>query len=494
MSCASTLFGQEFTREEIEKARTSNRLLTMEIEVGTLCNFACRYCYVGDGIAAQPQEACHELTLDEIHNVIGQAQALGARKIILLGGEPMLYDFTPDLCSWIRGHGMAVELFTNGTRMTEEAAKHLFELGVHVVLKWHSANAETQSWLSGVPDAHQVIHEAYRHLRAAGYPGPNAKLALSTVICRQNIQELPALWCWMREIGIEPYFEMITPQGRAVENSQALSPSVEEVHELFALIQKLDAEKFGRVWDAQPPLVGNTCLRHSFSCLVNARGDVMPCVGVQIPVGNIRKEPLEKILKDSEVIEDLRNHTRTIQGACGQCEKASHCYGCRGAAFQLTGNYLGSDPLCWYNHKGAACSCLPMDAAPLVPHQLPTRMVDSLESVGERSAVVHAHVAADNPHCRDGRLNEAAHLELMAQAAAVLQGFRTRVRPDGKPQKGMLIGARDLVIKTPLFAGDHVVVHVHKDTRLGTFGILKAHVYRKDELVSSAELKTWHEE
>lgn len=494
MSCASTLFGQEFSKEEIEQARKSNGLLTMEIEIGTLCNFACRYCYVGDGIAARPEDASCELTLDEIHDVIVQAQGLGARKIILLGGEPMLYEFTLELCEWIRARGMGVELFTNGTNMTAKAAARLFALGVHVVLKWHSSNAETQNWLSGVSDAHPIIHEAYQHLRGAGYPGPGAKLALSTVICRQNIDELPALWCWMREIGIEPYFEMITPQGRAVENSGDLSPTVEETHRLFELIQKLDEERFGRVWEAQPPLVGNTCLRHSFSCLINARGDVMPCVGVQIPVGNIRQTPLQKILQDSEVIEDLRNHKHTIQGACGQCEKAASCYGCRGAAYQMTGNYLGSDPLCWRNQTGEDCAFLPMKAEGLVPHQLPTRMVESLEVVEERAATIHARIAPDNPHCKGGRLTEAAHLELMAQAAAALQGFRTRVRPDGKPQKGMLIGARDLVINFPVFVGDQLEVSVHKETRLGTFGILKAEVRRGGVCVSSAELKTWHED
>jgi radical SAM protein with 4Fe4S-binding SPASM domain len=494
MSCASTLFGQEFTSEEIEQTRRSNGLLTMEIEVGTLCNFACRYCYVGDGIAVKPLEAECELTLEEIQDVIAQAQALGARKIILLGGEPMLYEFTLGLCDWIRARGMGVELFTNGTNMTAGASKRLFDAGVHVVLKWHSSNADTQSWLSGVPDAHHVIHQAYQHLRTAGYPGPHAKFALSTVICRQNIEELPALWCWMREIGIEPYFEMITPQGRAIENGATLSPSVEDLHRLFELIQKLDAEKFGRVWEAQPPLVGNTCLRHSFSCLINAKGDVMPCVGVQIPVGNIRKQPLAKILEDSEVIEDLRNHKMTIQGACGQCDKAASCYGCRGAAYQMTGNYLGSDPLCWRNQDGAECSCLPMSAASLLPHQPPTRMVDTLETVSERAATVRAHIAPDNPHCKEGRLLESAHLELMAQAAATLQGFRTRVRPDGKAQKGMLIGARDLTIIQPIAVGDQLEVHVHKETRLGTFGILKAEIRRDNEVVSTAELKTWHEE
>ncbi len=493
MSCASVLFGSEFSAADVLKTKAENGLLTMEIEVGTVCNFLCRYCYVGDCHAQAPGDK-HELTHEELRDVITQAQAMGARKIILLGGEPMLYDFTPALCEWIRSRGLAVELFTNGSNMTPPMADRLFKLGVHVVLKWHSSDHRIQDWLAGVDGAAAVMESAYQNLRASGYPSASVSMALSTVICRQNIGELPELWRWMRTEGIEPYFEMITPQGRARQGGHELSPSVEETRRLFETVRAMDRDLFGRVWKAQPPLVGNACLRHSFSCLVNAAGDVMPCVGVSLPVGNIRQQPLAKILADSEVIADLRNHEKTIQGACGKCEEAASCYGCRGAAFQLTGNYLGSDPLCWHNQGQVDCSALPIAAERLVPHQPPARMVDALTAVAERTATVTASVAATNPHCRDGRLAEAAHLELMAQAAAALHGYRCQVRHDGIEQRGMLVGARDFNVYEAVRVGDELTVSLYKEARLGTFGVVRAEVRREGTLVSKAELKTWHEE
>lgn len=493
MNCASDLFGSEFSAEDIARTRATNGLLSMELEVGTVCNFRCKYCYVGDCRAQAPGEK-HELTQEEMRDVVLQAQALGARKIILLGGEPMLYDFTPALCEWLRGRGLAVELFTNGSNMTAPAAARLFRLGVHVVLKWHSSDHQVQDSLAGVEGAAAIMADAYRNLRAAGYPSSAARLALSTVICRQNIGELPELWRWMRTEGIEPYFEMITPQGRARQHGHELSPGAEETRRLFETIQAMDRDQFGREWAAQPPLVGNACLRHSFSCLVNAAGDVMPCVGVSLPIGNIRQQPLAKILADSEVIADLRNHAKTIQGACGQCEKAATCYGCRGAAYQMTENYLGSDPLCWHNQGGADCSALPIAAERLVPHQPPARMVDALTAVAERTATVTASITAANPHCRDGRLTEAAHLELMAQAAAVMHGYRSQVRHDGVAQQGMLVGARDLEVFETVRVGDALTVSLRKEAQFGTFGVVRAEVHRGGTIVSRAELKTWRKE
>jgi radical SAM protein with 4Fe4S-binding SPASM domain len=67
-------------------------------------------------------------------------------------------------------------------------------------------------------------------------------------------------------------------------------------------------------------------------------------------VGNIREHKLADIIKGSEVINNLKNYRQMIKGECRDCDKAEECYGCRGAAFQLTGDYLASDPTCWRNN------------------------------------------------------------------------------------------------------------------------------------------------
>ncbi|MFH0729049.1 MAG: hypothetical protein V2B19_22260 [Pseudomonadota bacterium] len=57
----------------------------------------------------------------------------------------------------------------------------------------------------------------------------------------------------------------------------------------------------------------------------------------------------EEILSESRLLKDLKNYRSTIKVTCRTCDKADHCYGCRGAAYQLTSDYLASDPLCWHN-------------------------------------------------------------------------------------------------------------------------------------------------
>jgi len=337
------IYNLEFTEQEIKQAVADNRLLSMEIEFSRACNFRCSYCYVDDRNGSS-----NELSRFEIKDIILQAKDLGARKIIILGGEPSIYPHLVEMLRFLGSHGLEIEMFTNGTGIDDALAAILAEQRVRIALKMNSRNSEQQDFLAGKKGAHAIISRALAALKRAGYPSEELFLAASTVICRQNIEELPAMWQWLRQENIEPYFEIITPQANALENSW-LNVGGRELKNLFSRLSTIDREKFGRNWEPQPPLVGNKCMRHQVSCVVTAMGDVMPCVGVTIALDNIRKTPLADILLNSEVVNNLKNFRQMIKGECRDCEKAEECYGCRGAAYQLTGDYLASDPTCWRN-------------------------------------------------------------------------------------------------------------------------------------------------
>jgi radical SAM protein with 4Fe4S-binding SPASM domain len=339
------IYNLEFTEEEIREAVAADRLLSMEIEFSRICNFRCSYCYVPDRV-----ECRNELSREEIKDIILQAKSMGARKIIILGGEPSIYPHLVEMLRFLGREGLEIEMFTNGSGVNRELAAVLAEENVRVVLKLNSRNEAIQDQLAGKKGASKIINTALTTLQAAGYPAADQFLAISTVICRQNIKELPAMWQWLREANIEPYFEVITPQANALENMW-LNVDAGELKELFTHLAAIDRERFGREWEPQPPLVGNKCMRHQVSCVVTATGNVMPCVGVTIALDNIRNNSLAHILKHSEVINNLKNYRNTIKGPCRTCEKAEECYGCRGAAYQMTGDYLASDPTCWRNSE-----------------------------------------------------------------------------------------------------------------------------------------------
>ncbi|MBI5409838.1 MAG: radical SAM protein [Nitrospirae bacterium] len=338
-----------FDDDEIARCLDRKDLLSIELEFTKKCNLRCIYCYSNAG---EPLE--NELSLEEIKSVILQAKEMGIKKVILLGGgEPLMYRGLTEVVNFIHSLGLQQILFTNGTLMTGDMARFLLEKRVSVIIKSNSLKPEVQDLLAGVDGIYKNIKRGLGFLTGAGYPETYTMLGIQTVICRQNIGELPSMWTWAREKGIIPYFEMLTKQGRARGN-RTLDVTMSEVRSVFERIERIDKERFGITWKSRPTIVSFSCKRHLYSCLVNSQGYVQPCTGVDIAIGNIRETSLKGILENSPIISDLRNIYDRIEGACKNCEHNCDCYGCRGNAYQITGNYLASDPTCWRLGTGKA--------------------------------------------------------------------------------------------------------------------------------------------
>ena len=485
-NCPALFNNFEFTKEEIDDAVKNNRLLSLEIEFSLRCNLHCQYCYTPD-----ERNFDNELTTEEARGVILQAKALGAKKIIILGGEPMVYPHIMEMLTFIRAEGFVVEMFTNGFQVNLDIAHQLFKLGVFVVLKMNSRLEHIQDALSGKKGAYKNIQEAFKNLKQAGFAEKNSNLAVSTIICQQNIDDIPEMWEWLRQQNITPYFEMITPQGRARTN-EWLYVDLYRLKEVFYKLAEIDRVKYNHHWQPQPPLAGIKCLRHQFSCMVNAQGYVFPCVGINIPVGNIRERKLSDIIRESEVVQDLRDYSRYIKGPCRDCDKSNECYGCRGAAYQLTGDYLASDPWCWNNaDRQNDIVHLPLAVDRIIPQQPPMRVIDRLDKVAERTGEVSVRISNDMLYVReDGILDEIAYLELIAQGAAALNGFK-ELGVSNKVAEGFLIGAKKLEILGKAEIGDFLTVSIFKDARYGDFSIIQGRVSRGDEILAQGEIKTW---
>ncbi len=346
MICNNDQLGMEFTQEEIKKCRATNGLLSIELELSRICDLRCIYCYASSG-----EPLPEELTLAEIYSIVDQAIELGAKKVIILGGgEPLLYPHFFEVIDFIRKKNIVVDLFTNGQTLDVATARRLHESGVGIVLKMNSMVAKTQDLMVGRAGAYNKIQNALEALQQAGYPDDNCSLGIETIICKLNYDELPEMWRWARRNGISPYFETMTMQGRATEH-QNIETNQEDVKALFEKLSRIDREEFGFDWTPHPPLVASQCARHEYSCTVTSIGEVHPCPGVSVSGGSIRESDLGTILNTSKVFNELRDIRDNIKGHCSTCDLGESCYGCRGHAYQVTGDYLAEDPLCWLKYS-----------------------------------------------------------------------------------------------------------------------------------------------
>lgn len=476
-------WGTPFTDADIASANAAGQLLTMELELSRICNLRCIYCYAESG-----EKLSHEISFEEILHVLDQGKALGVRKVIVLGGgEPMAYPRIMDVLRAIHARGLEMELFTNGTLLSPEIVQEFLALGVHPVIKCNSLRPEVQDLLAGRKGTFESIRQGFEMLMEAGYPTADLSLGAQTIVCEQNYDELPDMWRWLRSRNIIPYFECITDQGRA-KNQINLAVTPGKLRTLFGELSRIDADEFGIHWEPKPPVAAFTCRRHLFSCTVTAVGNVIPCPGVDISAGNIRENSLKDILSESEVFQNLRNIRQTIKGECRDCSLSQDCYGCRGMAYNATGDYLASDPLCWRNE---ALPSLPMAAEKIIPHRDSMLLIHELVQArgGNGTATTRigdGHIAVD----RSGTLDPLVFVELTAQTYAVVKGWEI-MQDGGEFPIGFLVGVQKSDVLGQAHVGDEVAIHVETAGEFEGFAVVEGTVRRGDEILAELKIKLW---
>ena len=341
-------------------------LRRISIELSRRCNLRCTYCYAN----ASP-DASDGLTEDEVRSVIVEAIGVGARLVSIVGGgEPLLrralLEDGLSCIDYANERGCYCVLYTNATRVGERASSWLASRDVSVVAKLNSLRPEVQDALAGRAGASDEIRRGIDALLEAGLAAKDApRLGLETIICRDNYDELPSMWRWMRERNIVPEVEIPTMHGRARENERDLFFDPREAparyKALFEALLEIDRNEFGFDWIPHPPFAGMSCRLFYSNCYVNARGGVQPCAGVERELGVLRVgeraqegRALASIVR-SPPFAKLRRVHEHLQPPCRGCDLLHTCYGCRGAAWNQTGDMFSGDPVCWRTPAASPC-------------------------------------------------------------------------------------------------------------------------------------------
>ncbi|WP_235603118.1 SPASM domain-containing protein [Piscirickettsia litoralis] len=97
---------------------------------------------------------------------------------------------------------------------------------------------------------------------------------------------------------------------------------------------------------------GKGCLAGQKICVIDVKGNVLPCSYFPLSAGNLNQESLSSIWSESTLFQQLRDF-KSYQDRCGQCEFIKVCGGCRARAYTMTGNHLAQEPFCQHQPKQA---------------------------------------------------------------------------------------------------------------------------------------------
>ncbi|MDD9935591.1 MAG: TIGR04053 family radical SAM/SPASM domain-containing protein [Myxococcales bacterium] len=333
-------------------------------EMTRACDLACRHCRAD----AQPERDPGELTTAEGKALMADVKAMGSM-LILTGGDPMKRTDLFELITHGRDLHLPIAVTPSTTpTLTREAVERFATLGI-------SAMGVS---LDGPTPA---VHDRFRNvdgtfdnsMRALGWARElSVPVQINTTVTQQTLPHLRELYTLLRAEAAPPVRRwslfVLIPVGRGLELG---APTAAQIEQLFAWVYEtardapfhmgtVEAPHYRRYWVQRKLAEGATMAeierlapRMGFGIrdgngvvFVSHRGDVYPAGFLPHPhLGNVRNTPLSRLYRESPELKVLRD-ADAFHGPCGSCDHRFACGGSRARAHAMTGDHLGSDPLC----------------------------------------------------------------------------------------------------------------------------------------------------
>lgn len=330
------------------------------------CNLRCKHCYSD----STEEPAPDELSTQEAEQLLDDLAEWGIKLLIFDGGEPLLREDFLELTRYASSKGLRVVIGSNGMLIDPEIAKRLKASGVVAVqISIDGARAETHDWFRGEDGSFRKALEGAKACKAAGLP-----FQFGMTIRRGTLDEIPRMLKLAVDFGAiaAEFFdlvqvarvrreipdEVLAPEERRkvmawLAGAQEDCPIIIRVpgcpmYTLMLQEKGTQPKHFPADLLRRIPYYGRGCAAGMPQgyLQISPNGEVHPCMLLQIKLGNVREESLTQIWDESPILRKLRERS-LLEGECGQCVYRDKCAGCRGRAYEETGNMLAADPGCW---------------------------------------------------------------------------------------------------------------------------------------------------
>ena len=321
--------------------------LTINWALNNSCNFACRHCYSRDDTHDELEKGVLFSSIEKVANA-------GVFSVNFGGGEPLLRRDLMEIAAFAVGLGLRISMNSNGWLIDRQMAATLKGAGfTKVGISIDSHLPEIHDHFRGVKGSHQRATSAIGHLADAGIT-----TSISTVICRINHDNISDLVAFAQDQSAgQLNFHNFKCSGLGLAHRDELDLSPEEWREFYRKALAAKREIKGLDISLDDPIIallgardagslvkGSVCGKLSLN--IKANGDITPCGFIPVVIGNILRDNLRELWRDSTVLARMRNKLPT--GKCAGCSKYDDCLGgCSARALALTGDLNSPDPHCW---------------------------------------------------------------------------------------------------------------------------------------------------
>jgi radical SAM protein len=348
-------------------------------ETTQACDLACVHCRA----CAQPQRNPFELSTAEAKGLIDQIAEMKAPVFVLTGGDPLKRTDIHELVQYAHQRGVHTSMTPSATRLlTKKAIAQLKDEGLaRLGVSLDGSTAEIHDAFRRVPGSYQWTLDAIRWARELGLP-----VQINTTITRRNLDDLDSMVRLLETLDIvlwSVFFLVPTGRGQGADliTAEEFEMLFEKLYQTSARvkfdIKTTEAQHYRRFLlqrraeerrqgaasvttsiaaaDAFPAALGGDGIARAPRGLNDGKGfvfvshvgEVFPSGFLPLAAGNIRKQRLADLYRESPLFRMLRD-TSALRGKCGACEFKEICGGSRARAYALTGDVMAEEPCCVY--------------------------------------------------------------------------------------------------------------------------------------------------
>ncbi len=350
-------------------------------ETTQACDLACVHCRA----CAQPFRNSQELSTEEAKKLIDEVAAMQAPLFVMTGGDPLKRPDIYQLVEYAAGKGIRPSLTPSATPLlTKEAVEKLKESGLaRLAISLDGPTATIHDSFRKVAGSFQWTLDAVQYAHEVGLP-----VQINTTITRHNLQYLDAMIALVERLGVvlwSVFFLVPTGRGQNIDllSAEEFEQVFEKLYETskrvlfdiksteaqhyrrFLLQKRTEMRRQGSVPSEKMPHFLGISSSDGIGrapkgindgkgfVFISHLGEVFPSGFLPVSAGNVRKESLADLYRNSSLFVELRN-TANLEGKCGRCEFKEICGGSRARSHALTGNLFAEEPCCVYEPKRKA--------------------------------------------------------------------------------------------------------------------------------------------
>jgi MoaA/NifB/PqqE/SkfB family radical SAM enzyme len=284
-----------------------------------------------------------QLTIEDISGLLDSLRKLGVRQVLMSGGEAMLNPNFFRFCDILKKERIKITLLSTGLTLKKNAERIL--ASVHDVIVSLDGHEPLHDSIRNIPGAFQKLKEGVEWIKSID---PASRITGRTVIHRLNFRSWPLIVESALKIGLDQISflpadvsshafnreilwdlpkqqEILVPREELLALQTAIDSLIEEYQDAFRdhyiaespeKIQKIFA--YYSAFYRLNPFPYKKCNAPWVSTVIEADGTVKPCF-FHPPLGNIREQPLDKILNSEEAVHFRKSLDIDTDPVCVKC-------------------------------------------------------------------------------------------------------------------------------------------------------------------------------